>query len=129
VSPGSHSPAVSLNFRLTACRYVLADGCVMRIGGIGIKRLKLMQPVASLKRAEAWRKKHRAMRERFESINAAMTNAIIGAQADLASAQAQLAVRASIKRVQEAAGKRLEKAAAETAARLDAVAAKIDKTA
>jgi hypothetical protein len=101
----------------------------MRIGSTGIKRIQWTKPVPSWKRAEAWRNKHRAMRRQFEAVNSAMTGAVLRAQGNLASAQAELAIRASIKRVQEEAAKRLDKAADETAARLDAIAQKIDKTA
>jgi hypothetical protein len=101
----------------------------MSIGSVGIKRIKWTKPVPSWKRAEAWRQKMRTSRERFETINNTMTNAVIGAQADLASAQAELAVRASIKRIRDEAEKRVDQTADETAARLEAISAKIDKTA
>ena len=90
-----------------------------KIGSIGIRRIKWTQPVPSWKRAEAWRNKMRASRERFQSINNAMTNAVIGAQGNLVSGSAELAIRAATKRMQDAALKRLEKNAEDVANRLD----------
>jgi cob(I)alamin adenosyltransferase len=89
------------------------------IGSIGIKRIQWTRPVPSWKRADAWRSKMRASRERFQSINNAMTNAVAGAQADLASAQAQLAIKAATKRVREEALKRLDESTDEVTKRLD----------
>lgn len=91
----------------------------MRTGSIGIKRIQWTKPVPSWKRAEAWRSRMRASRERFQTVNNAMTNAVVGAQADLASARAELAVRVATKRMREEALKRLDEKADEVTKRLD----------
>ena len=79
----------------------------MRIGSGGIKRFSFSKPTPSWKRAEAWRSKMRAMRQSFESTSGALTNAVLTAQGNLASAQAELAVKMATKRAQEAALKRI----------------------
>lgn len=91
----------------------------MRTGSIGIKRIQWTKPVTSWKRADAWRSKMRASRERFASVNNAMANAVIGAQGNFASGRAELAIRAATKRMQEEAFKRLEKNADEVTKQLD----------
>jgi hypothetical protein len=91
----------------------------MRTGSIGIKRIQWTKPVPSWKRTEAWRNKMRASRERFQSVNNAMANAVIGAQGNLASGGAELAIRAATKRMQDAALKRLEANADDVSKRLD----------
>jgi Tfp pilus assembly protein PilN len=91
----------------------------MRAGSIGIKRIQWTKPVPSWKRAEAWRSKMRASRERFQSVNNAMTNAVVGAQADLASGRAELAVRIATQRMRDEALRRLEQDADDVSKRLD----------
>jgi hypothetical protein len=90
-------------------------------GSIGIKRIQWSKPVPSWKRAEAWRAKHRAMRESAQGISNAMTNAVIGAQANLVSARAEHAVKAAIDRVRQQALAKLDKQADETAKRLEKI--------
>jgi hypothetical protein len=63
----------------------------------------------------------RASRERFQAVNNAMTNAVTGAQVDLASARAELSIEAATKRMRDEALKRLnlEEKSDEVTKRLD----------
>jgi hypothetical protein len=91
----------------------------MRIGGPPeIKRIKWSQPVSTWKRAQAWRAKRAAMREKFEAANSSLTNAFVGAQSAQSAGMAELAIKASMKRIQQKA--------LDAAERLDNI--QVDKT-
>jgi hypothetical protein len=74
---------------------------------------------ASMKQAQAWRSKMRAMRQSFESTSGALTNAILGAQDNLASAQSQLAVKIATSRMQADAQKRVNEKVDDVSKQLD----------
>jgi hypothetical protein len=93
----------------------------MRTGSIGIKRFPWKKPVPSWKQAEAWRAKHRAMRQHAQGISNAMTNAIIGAQANLASARAEHAIKAAITRARQEAVDKVSKESEDIAKRLEKI--------
>jgi len=100
----------------------------MRIGNSGIQRFGVPRlgssfgvPKlgASMKQAQAWRSKMRAMRQSFESTSGALTNAILGAQGNLASAQSQLAVKIATSRMQADAQKRINEKVDDVSQQLD----------
>jgi hypothetical protein len=100
----------------------------MRIGNSGNQRfgvprlgsaLGLPKLGASMRQAQAWRSKMRAMRQSFESTSGALTNAVLGAQGNLSSAQSQLAIKIATSRMQADAQKRINDKVDDVSQQLD----------
>jgi hypothetical protein len=101
----------------------------MGIGTFGLRKNKWAPASSTMQHAQAWRARRKVMRDHFDSVNRAMLGAITGAQTNLSSGIAELAIKAATQRVRDEARARLEKAATETDAKLGAIGDKVDKTA
>jgi hypothetical protein len=67
------------------------------------KQFNWLRRPTAWEHAQAWRERRAAMREDFESINAAVSERLFAAQTTLSTGMASLAVQASILRVTAAA--------------------------